>query len=133
MELTITREIAFRLVEGAIRPQLDPNTGKIHEPEFAILERQRPEHRELTKRIREYLEEQVKWCGMRRRDEDAILGLGTALKMAAGLLTAQEVREGEQGGPVGSVRRAFQSLGATLLGEDLPASRSMRREERIAS
>lgn len=111
----IDRETAFRLAEGAISPQVD-EAGKLHDPELVILERAEPGHRDLTQKVRKYLEAQVRYCGMRRRDEEAIKGLGEALQMAARLLTAQEIVEGEGGGPVASTRRAFMSLGRELVG-----------------
>jgi len=124
--MEITREVAFRLAEGATESQIDPLTGRLHEPELVILERQRPDQAPLTRTIRAYLEAQIKHCGMRRRDAEAVRGLAEALQMASRLLTAQEVREGPNGGPVSSARSAFLSLAATLLGETLPESQAIR-------
>jgi hypothetical protein len=119
MELTIDRETAFRIVEGTTQTQTDPVTGRLHEPELLTLERQRPDQAALTKMIRLYLEGQVKHCAKRRKDHEAIAGLIDALLMAARLLTSLEIKEGECGGPVSSVRRTFLSLADTLASGDV--------------
>jgi hypothetical protein len=131
--IEITREVAFRLAEGATESQVDPVTGRLHEPELIILERQRPDQAPLTKTIRGYLEAQIKHCEMRRRDAEAVRGLAEALQMAARLLTAQEVKEGQSGGPIASTRSAFLSLAATLLGETLPESQPMRLDAAVSN
>ena len=112
----IDRATAFRLAEGTITAQVDAD-GNEHEPEFCQLERSQPKYRETTQKIRRYLAEQVKHCGMRRQDHEALHGLGEALLMSARLLTALEIAEGSRGGPVSSARSAFLSLGNELVGD----------------
>lgn len=127
----MNRKVAFHVVDCAVHSWTDPLTGRTHEPDLAVLERERPDLKILTQSIRTHLEKSLANCDRQRKDDVAVRELAAAVKLSLAFLRTARNCSADDGqkSALAPLHDALQSLVAELTGETLQAPISTRADE----